>query len=57
MGDFAENPVKRAGFERVVKRNGDGMQGRACMLEPDVASLLTDHGIAELLEGADQPVC
>ena len=52
--DFCENPVKRAGFERPVQGNGDGMSRRSLMPQTDMASLLADCQVTKAFECADQ---
>lgn len=56
LGHFDKNCVKCADLERVVHRNGDRMDGRRLVKEPDMASLLANHGVAEPFQSADQPV-
>ena len=48
--------MKRAGLQRIVQRDCDGMSGRSWMLQPDMASPLPDYGISMVLQRADQPV-
>ena len=48
--DLGENTEKRAGLERAVLGNRNGMDRRPLVPQPDVTALLTDHAIAEALQ-------
>ena len=39
-----------------MQGNGNRVEGRSLMKEPDVAPFLADHGVTEALKGADQPL-
>lgn len=55
--DLGENAVKRAGLERVVQRDRDRMDRRSLVSQPDGATLLTNHSVAEALQGVDHAIC
>ncbi len=57
MSNLGENSMKRAGLEGVVQRDRDGMDWRPIMPEPDVASLLADHPVAEALDDGNYAFC
>ncbi len=51
--------MKCAYLERIVERNGDRMGRRRFVEEPDMASLLANHGIARAVpkrESAGRPI-
>jgi hypothetical protein len=48
--------MKRAGLEGVVARDCDRMDRRTIMAEPDVASLLADYSITEVLQCANDTI-
>jgi len=48
--------VKRASLQRIVQRNSDIVNRWSRMLKPDMASLLPDYRVSDLLQRADQTV-
>ena len=49
-----ENSVKSSCLYWIVQWNGNRVDGRAVMKEPDVAPFLADYGVTEAFKGADQ---
>ena len=46
--------MKRAGFQRIVQRDSDRMNRGPLMTHPNVATLLTDHAVAQLPQCTNQ---
>src|ERR1039457_1098284 len=57
LGYFGENSMESASFQWVMEWNCNVMDRRPFMNEPYVASLLPSRDVAEMPQGADQPVC
>ena len=49
--------MKSAGLQRVVQRDRDRVDRRSLVPQPDVASLLTDHPVAEASQRVNDTVC
>lgn len=45
--------MKRTGFERIMLRNGYEMHRRAFVTKTNMASLLSNHFVAEALQGTN----
>ena len=48
--------MKRASLQRIVQRNGDTMSRWSRMLKADMAPLLPDDRVSNLLQHADQTI-
>ena len=49
--------MERTTLQRIMKGDRDRMGWRSFVPQPDVASLLTDHPVADVLQRANYTVC
>lgn len=52
--NFGKDGMERADFQRTVQGYCDRMHRRTRVPQPDVAALLTDHGVPNLLQRTNQ---
>lgn len=55
-GNFGEDSVQRACFQRIVVRNSDEVSRRSRMPQPDVTSLLPKHFVSQTCQYSDEAV-
>ena len=50
LSNLGEDAMKSAGLQRAVQGDGDRVNWRSLVPQPDVAALLTDHHVAEVFQ-------